>query len=92
MAKKNKPLPIRHFDDELRYDLYFEAAGGIQSVRNVRVLCVRTWEPIEDQDDIPSSGFLEVHDAQDRVTYIDADSITVVTAAGVRPAIDGGGF
>jgi len=85
--KKQNPFPLEQFDSEKRYDVYFESAQSLVTLRDVRILGLKTWEQFEEPDDA-SDTFLALQDARDQVVFVEAAAVTMLAEAGTPVALE----
>jgi len=87
VAQKTKPLRLDHFDTGARYDVYFEAAQRLVTLRNVRIVGLKTWEEFEDPDDATDT-FIAVQNSDDKTIFVEASAVTMVAESGTQVALD----
>jgi hypothetical protein len=85
--KTRNPFNFQHFDSELRYDVYFESAQCLVTLRNVRILGLRTWEEFDEPDEV-GDAFVALQDANDKVVFLEAASVTMLAEAGTSVALE----
>jgi len=87
MGKNKKPLMLQHFDNAVRYDVYFEAAQRMVVLRDVRLVGLRTWEEFEEPDEAADT-FLALQAADDGIVHVEASAVTMVAEAGTTVTLD----
>ena len=87
MAPKTKSLNLDHFDTQSRYDIYFEAARRMMSLRNVRILGLKTWEEFDDPEDATNT-FLAVQNSDGHAIFIETEAVTLLAQAGTSVLLD----
>jgi len=85
--KTKIPFALEHFDSETRYDIYFESAQCLVTVRNVRIIGLKTWEQFDEPDEV-GDMFVALQDSDDKVVFLEAAAITMLAEAGTRVGLE----
>lgn len=87
MARPKSPFALTHLDPQERYDVYFETANKLVALRDVRILGLRTWAPLDDPDEV-EDRFLALQNADGGLICVEAEAVTMLTVAGTQIALD----
>jgi len=85
--KSKIPFALEHFDSAMRYDIYFESAQCLVTVRNVRIIGLKTWEQFDEPDEV-GDMFVALQDADDKVVFLEAAAVTMLAEAGTRVGLE----
>ena len=89
--KRRNPFPLEQFDGDARYDVYFESAQSLVTLRDVRILGLKTWETFDEPDEATDT-FVALQGADDQVVYLEAAAVTLLAPAGTRVALEAARF
>lgn len=88
MGRNNKnPFELERFDSEMRYDVYFESAQCLVTLRDVRILGLKTWEEFDEPDEVADT-FLALQGSDDKVVFLEAAAVTMLAEAGTPVALE----